>query len=100
MQQMNANPNPIPAAGGDGALGMLSGPFKSGIPSFTGGDAGPSRADLDSTTDITFSSAFSVAGQGGRANATATPTSNRGGFNDPLLILAALAVVVFAVRKK
>lgn len=102
MQQEATN-NPVPDAGGGGALDLLSSAFLGSgmpsIPSLKGGDAGPSNAisSAQSGAPVTFSNPFSVAGQGGTSNATATPTtsnSTSGSTNLLLVGLAAIAVLI------
>lgn len=90
----------LPDAGGAGALGLLSSPFGAGgFPSITGGQAGPSSASADSGGTVGFNNAFSVAGQGGNASATASPTNSKSDVTSYLLVgVAALAILV-SLRK-
>jgi hypothetical protein len=63
-----------------------------GVPSITGGAAAPSQASaLGSTSYVSMNNPFSVAGQGGTANATASTSQLN---TTTLLILAAIAGVV------
>lgn len=86
-----------PDAGGAGAIGLLSSPFGAGgFPSITGGQAGPSSASSDSGSgNVGFNNAFSVAGQGGTSNATASPNHSTGTPNYILYGALALLAVVF-----
>lgn len=90
-------------ASGAGALGLLDGPFMgTGFPSLTGGDAGPSSAASSSGIgDVFFNNPFSVAGQGGTANATATPTNTqREEGNTNMLLIGLVALAVVLIRRK
>ncbi|MGH1403269.1 MAG: hypothetical protein ACRBDL_03410 [Alphaproteobacteria bacterium] len=86
---------------GAGALGLLDSPFGSGgFPSLSGGDAGPSSAGATSGSNhIGFSNAFSVAGQGGTANATASPSRSDSGVNYAVLGALALAILLLGKAK-
>ena len=88
---------PIPNAG---ALDLLSAPFGGGMPSISGGDAGPSSAAaVSGHNDIAFSNSFSVAGAGGSSSATSRPTNQASQKMNYLLLAGAALVAIAALRK-
>lgn len=78
----------------DTALSLLDGPMSGGGLSFTGGGASPSRASSDGNW-LTMNNPFSVAGQGGRASATAAD-----GNSNHMIVLALIAAAVLILVTK
>lgn len=79
----------------DTALSLLDGPMSGGGLSVSGGDAGPSRASSDGNW-LRMNNPFSVAGQGGKANSSASDDTNSQFF----IVLALIAGAVLMVMKK
>lgn len=83
------------------SLALLSSPFGGGLPSLSGGDAGPSTAISEASGWVIFNNPFSVTGVGdASANASAQPSST-GGISTNMLMLAGLglAAVILIARK-
>lgn len=84
------------------ALSLLSGPMGGGgMPSLSGGDAGPSNAFAGSgNNDIGFNSSFSVAGSGATSTAQSSPTRSNQNASDWLLIGGAVLMVFLITRSR
>jgi hypothetical protein len=56
----------VPTSGGGDLLGMFGGMFGGGgMPSFSGGDAGPATSTANQDVNTTMNNAFAVSGSGG-----------------------------------
>lgn len=77
------------------ALSLLDGPMSGGGLSFSGGDAGPSRASSDGNW-VKMNNPFSVAGQGGRASATSPDAEG----SQVYIVMALIVGAVLMVLKK
>lgn len=76
-------------------------PFDSfmGLPSITGGAAGPSRADSGQVSSyVSMNNPFSVAGQGGKANSTAEAAAGTSLDTSTLIFLAIIAAIVLVAK--